>query len=171
MLREVAAETVAGQPVASVYQDYLVRCRMRGAVPTGDLAQFRQSLALARAGVEPDDSWADAIALMNALDEEMHAPFLAIARCAREGQPCPDDRTLAALYGTSSLGRARLMLSRMEEKGLIVCRVDLAGRRTVSLPHLGWQTSPAEADPARPNRLARVAGREAARASGRLQFD
>jgi hypothetical protein len=101
----------------------------------------------------------------------MHAPFLAVARSAREGKACPDDQALAALYGTSSLGRARLMLSRMEEKGLIVCRVDLAGRRTVSLPHLGWQTAPAEADPAKPNRLARIAGRDAARASGRLSFD
>jgi len=167
MLRAVAAEAPAGQPVTAVYQDYLVRCRMRGAAPTADLAAFRRSLALARAGVEPDEDWAGAIALLDALPEEMHAPFLAIARCARAGEPAPDDAALAALYGTSSLGRTRLMLTRMEENGLLVCRTDLAGRRTLSLPHLGWQTAAALADPARPGRLARVAGREAARAGER----
>ncbi|HTU10364.1 MAG TPA: ATP-binding protein [Allosphingosinicella sp.] len=171
MLREVAAEAPQGQPIASVYQDYLVRCRMRGAAPTGDLALFRRDLAMARAGLAPDEDWEGALALLPALPEEMHAPFLAIARCARENEACPADTELAALYGTSSLGRARLMLSRMEEAGLIVSRVDLAGRRTISLPHLGWQTAAAAADPGRPSRLARVAVREAARASGRPYQD
>jgi hypothetical protein len=166
VLREVAAEAPTGQPVTGVYQDYLVRCRMRGAVPTSDLAAFRQSLAMARAGIEPDGDWEALIALLPALPDEMHAPFLAIARCARENLACPPDVELAALYGTSSLGRARLMLTRLEEKGLIVSRTDLAGRRTVSLPHLGWQTAAAAADPNKPGRLARIAEREAARANG-----
>jgi hypothetical protein len=96
----------------------------------------------------------------------MLAPFLALARAAREEAPCPTDEALARLYGTSSTSRARWMLAAMEEKGLVVSRVDLAGKRTIALPHLGWRTAPAVADPARPNRLARIAGREAAR--GRL---
>lgn len=162
-MAEVAREAAQGRSVAEAYQDFIVRCRMRGAAPAMDLAAFRRALALARAGIADGEGWEGAIALLAALPEEMHAPFLAIARSAREGKPCPPDAALAALYGTSSLNRARLMLAAMEEKGLIVARVDLAGRRTIALPHLGWQTEAAEADPTRPNRLARVAGREAAR--------
>ena len=167
VLREVAADLPVGVPIAGAYQDFQIRCRMRGAVATGDLAEFRQNLAMARAGIEPEEAWQPAIELMAALPDEMHAPFLAIARCARAGKACPSDAELAELYGTSSVRRARLMLSTMEEKGLLVCRIDLAGRRTISLPHLGWQTSAAVADPARPSRLTRVAEREAARAGGR----
>ena len=167
VLSEVAADTPPGLPVVGAYQDFQVRCRMRGAVPSGDLAEFRRNLAMARAGIEPgEEDWEAALELMVTLPEEMHAAFLTIARCARDGKACPGDSDLAALYGTSSHRRARLMLSTMEENGLIVSRTDLAGRRTISLPHLGWQTSAAVADPARPNRLARVAGREAARAGG-----
>lgn len=165
VLGEVAQDAPPGLPVTSAWQDFQVRCRMLGATPIADLARFRRDFAMARAGIAPDDeTWQDAIALTAALPDEMHAPFLAIARAARESVACPDDAELARLYGTSSLGRARLMLTAMEEKGLLVSRVDLAGRRTISLPHLGWQTAAAEADPSRPNRLARIAGREAARA-------
>jgi hypothetical protein len=83
----------------------------------------------------------------------MLAPFLAVVRAAREERACPDDDELALLYGTSSPGRARRMLAFIEEKGLIVSRTDLAGRRTISIPHLGWTTSPAVVTieaPARP---------------------
>ncbi len=159
----IGRENVQGQSVAEAFQDFLVRCRMHGAVPDLDLPAFRRALALARAGIESEDGWQEAIDLTAALPDEMHAPFLAVARAAREGAAAPSDAQLAALYGTSSLNRARLMLATMEEKGLIVTRIDLAGRRTIALPHLGWQTAAAEADPSRPNRLARVAGREAAR--------
>ncbi|MGZ8337907.1 MAG: hypothetical protein ACXWU1_14720, partial [Allosphingosinicella sp.] len=110
--------------------------------------------------------WAEAIALGACLPEEMLAPFLALARAAREGAPCPEDATLAALYGTSSTGRARRMLAYIEEKGLIACRTDLAGKRSVSLPHLGWTTAAAAADPSTPSRLARIDARPRRSASG-----
>ena len=167
VLREVAADAPTGLPVAGAFQDFQVRCRMRGVKPAADLAGFRRDFALARAGVGPAEDWEEELALASALPEEMLAPFLAIAGAARAGEACPSDEALARLYGTSSPARARWMLTAMEEKGLIVSRVDLAGRRTISLPHLGWQTAPAAADPSRPGRLARIAGREAARGSGR----
>jgi hypothetical protein len=75
-------------------------------------------------------------------------------RAERRGMPA--DAELARLYGTSSTGRARSMLGFIEEKGLIVCRTDLSGRRTIALPHLGWTTAPSIADPSRPSRLARI---------------
>jgi len=130
------------QPTAMLFQDFAVRCRMRGLKPELDLNAFRERLALARAGIDDAEAWQNALKLGAALPEEMLAPFLAIANAAREERACPDDDELALLYGTSSPGRARRMLAFIEEKGLIVSRTDLAGRRTISIPHLGWTTSP-----------------------------
>lgn len=142
VIREMAAEN-ARQTLPVLFQDFGVRCRMHGIAAMLDLDAFRHKLALARAGVGDEDAWQDALALGAALPEEMLAPFLAIAHAAREGRPCPDDDILASLYGTSSPGRARRMLGFIEEKGLIVSRTDLAGRRTLTIPHLGWTTAPA----------------------------
>jgi uncharacterized protein len=158
-LADLAAE--AGiQPQPALYQDFLTRCRMRGVVPGLDLAGFARRLALARAGIEEDEAWQPAIALGASLPEAMMAPFFALARAARDGAECPGDAELAALYGTASAARARRMLAFIEEKGLIVCRVDLAGKRSISLPHLGWTTGASVPDPARPSRLARIDARE-----------
>jgi len=103
-------------------------------------------LAAARAGIVEgiDDEWADAIAAGSVLPDEMLGPFLLIARAAREGAACPDDETVAQIYGTSSLGRARRMLAYMERSDLIVTRVDLSGRRSITIPKLGWTTAAAE---------------------------
>ncbi|MFL6858091.1 MAG: ATP-binding protein, partial [Allosphingosinicella sp.] len=166
LLADVAAAAAPGQPLAAAFQDYAVRCRMRGVAAPAGLDAFRRDFAMARAGIESGEGWEEALALAGALPEEMLAPFLALARAAREEAPCPTDEALARLYGTSSTSRARWMLAAMEEKGLVVSRVDLAGKRTIALPHLGWRTAPAVAGPAKPSRLARIAGREAAR--GRL---
>jgi hypothetical protein len=158
VLAEIAVE-VAGQPQAALYQDFLTRCRMRGVTAGIDMATFGRLLALARAGIEDSEEWQPAVALGASLPEEMLAPFLALARAARAGGDCPGDAELAALYGTASSGRARRMLEYMEEKGLIVCRVDLAGKRSISLPHLGWTTAASVPDPAKPSRLARIDAR------------
>jgi hypothetical protein len=158
VMAEIAGEGAA-QPPAALYQDFLTRCRMRGVSAGLDMAAFGRRLALARAGIEDSEEWQPAIALGASLPEEMLAPFLALARAARDGADCPGDAELAALYGTASGGRARRMLEYMEEKGLIVCRVDLAGKRSVSLPHLGWTTAASVPDPAKPSRLARIDAR------------
>jgi hypothetical protein len=163
-LAEIVADPVAGgQALASVYQDFVIRLRMRGLAAAPDMNWFRRRLAVARAGISDDESWAEALALGEALPEEMLAPFLRIARAAREGAECPQDIELAALYGTSSTGRVRWLLTTMEGKGLIATRVDLSGKRTISLPHLGWQTAASVADPAKPSRLGRMAQRESLR--------
>lgn len=104
---------------------------------------------MARAGLNPEQDWDDVLALAEALPEEMFAPFLGLARAARFGEECPDNGTLAALYQTASPSRARRMLDFIEEKGLIVVRVDMLGKRSVSLPHLGWTTEPAMPEPSR----------------------
>jgi hypothetical protein len=125
-----------------------------------DMAAFRRRLALARAGIDDEAGWEEALALAAALPEEMLPPFLRLARAAREGADCPTDGELAQLYGTTSLGRARRMLGFIEERGLIVARVDLSGKRSVSLPHLGWTTAAAVPDPSKPAPVAGLTSRE-----------
>lgn len=166
VLVEIAAEG-SSQPTASLYQDLVLRCRMRGVTVGFDMTAFRKRLALARAGIEDSEEWQDAITLGASLPEEMLAPFLALARLAREGAEAPTDDQLAALYGTTSTGRARRMLAFIEEKGLIVSRTDLSGKRSISFPHLGWTTAASIANPSRPSPLVRISAREAARSASR----
>lgn len=134
-----------GQPAPALYQEFTVRCRMAGLPAIPGLAEFRRLFALALAGIPDETDWDEATALAAALPEEMLAPFLRIARAARDGAPCPDDNELARIYGTASLGRVRRMLGHMEERGVIVIRTDLAGGRSIALPHLGWTTATGEA--------------------------
>lgn len=159
----VAEPGSAFQAEAVLYQDFLLRCRMKGlGAGAPPLPEFRRRLALARAGIE-GDGWDEAVALAESLPEDMLAPFLAIAKAAREEAPAPADAALAEIYGTQSPARVRRLLAFIEEKGLIATRTDLAGNRSIALPHLGWTTAPALPDPKRPPRLARVAEREARR--------
>lgn len=135
------------RPPSLLFQDFQLRCRMAG-LPGAplDLTGFVRRLACARAGIDDPEApdWAAALALGAALPEEMLAPFLLIARAARDAAPCPSDAALAASYGTSSLGRIRRLIAYIEDKKLIVSRTDMAGRRTISLPHLGWTTGAGE---------------------------
>lgn len=118
---------------------------MAGISPVPGLPDFRRLFALALAGIENAAGWDEALALGAALPEEMLAPFMALARSARDTAPCPSDAELARIYGTASLGRVKRMLGHMEERGVIVLRTDLAGSRSVALPHLGWSSAPTEA--------------------------
>ena len=160
-IADIARDADLHASAAVLYQDLLLRCRMRGVAVTIDMAAFRRRLALARAGIDDEGEWTDAIGLAASLPEEMLPPFLALARAARNGADCPTDAVLASLYGTNSVGRARRMLGFIEEKGLIVQRTDLSGKRSISLPHLGWTTAPAVADPDKPAPPPRMTSREA----------
>ena len=150
VLAEMAQED-ARVPLPQSYQDYQVRCRMRGVISDEPLDRFRRQFAMARAGLNRDEDWTDVLALGDSLPEEMLAPFLGLARAARADEECPDNDMLAALYQTASPSRARRMLEFIEEKGLIVVRVDMLGKRSVSLPHLGWTTQPAIPEQPRPH--------------------
>jgi hypothetical protein len=37
------------------------------------------------------------------------------------------------------------LIGYIESRNLIVCRTDLAGKRSITIPGLGWTTLPAEA--------------------------
>ncbi|UAK23724.1 ATP-binding protein [Sphingomonas nostoxanthinifaciens] len=143
----VADEDAAHRPAAALYQDFVVRCRMRGAVrPPLLLPAFMRALALARAGLSSadaaDSEWAPALAIAERVPEDMLGVFLTLARAAREGLPCPTDPELARVYGTQSLGRLRRLLGYMEAQGLIACRKDFRGRRAIAVPELGCSTAP-----------------------------
>jgi hypothetical protein len=134
-----------------LYQDFLVRCRIRGLAEAPlDLPAFRRRLMMARAGmprdISEDADWCEALAIGSSLPEDMLGVFLLIAQAAKGGSSCPTDEEVARVYGSHSIGRVRRLLSYMETKGILVPRTDLAGRRTISIPQLGWTTAPTGED-------------------------
>jgi uncharacterized protein len=136
------------RPAGVLFQDFQVRCRMAGlARPGMDLPGFTRRLSCARAGIyDPNgEEWQDAMALAHTLPDDMMGAFLLVARAAREGEPCPPDEVIARTYGTSSLGRVRRLLGYIESRDLFVTRTDLSGKRSITIPRLGWTTAAAEA--------------------------
>ena len=153
-VQALLADPDAGfRPVAALYQDFLVRCRIH-AVPGGppDLPEFRRLLATIRAGISVEiaagPDWQQAVSRAARLPDDAQGVFLLIARTALDHLPCPSDNEIAQAYGTRSLGRARRLLAYMEEQGVIVCQQDRAGRRTVTLTELAWETAPGRAESA-----------------------
>jgi hypothetical protein len=150
VLRAVLAEPDAPfRAIGVLYQEFAVRCRIEGfgaAVP--DLGDFRRMLAHARAGLgsdlADDDAWQDVSVRAAILPEDMQGVFMMIARAAKEGWPCPSDAAIARAYGSHSLRRAQRLLNYIEEQGLIVCQLDGAGRRIVTLVELAWATAPGD---------------------------
>ena len=150
ILNALLADPEAGfRAIGVLYQDFLVRCRIEGlGAGAPDLGAFRRMLTRARAGISAevaqDDVWQDVLARAAILPEDMQGIFMMLARAAREGLACPGDLAIARAYGTRSLGRARRVLSYMEEQGLIVCQLDGTGRRIVTLVELAWATAPGD---------------------------
>ncbi|WP_375462790.1 helicase HerA domain-containing protein [uncultured Methylobacterium sp.] len=154
IVRGLVAEPEAGrQSAAVIYQDFLVRCRMRGL--DGErlgLPAFRRSLSVARAGIDEasaspdgDARWAEAQEVAAGMPEDVQGLFLLLARAALSGAPCPGDAVLARAIGSRSPGRARRLLGYMESRGAIVCRTDFSKNRIVALPALGCETAPGDA--------------------------
>lgn len=150
ILRAILADPEAGfRSLGVLYQDFLVRCRIEGfGAAAPDLNNFRRMLTRARAGISAEmaeeDAWQDVAARAEILPEDMQGIFMMLAGVAKAGQPCPSDLAIARAYGTRSPGRARRVLSYMEEQGLIVCQLDGAGRRIVTLVELAWATAPGD---------------------------
>ena len=145
ILAEMALdEDCAFQPTAALYQDFVVRCRMKHmkAAPF-DLATFRRRFAMAVAGIHDDGDmeWQGLVNLAGRVDDDMLAPFLMIGCAAIAGAPCPSDEAIARAYGTRSPGRVRRLLEHMERNGLIVLRTDFGGRRSIGVPDLGLSTA------------------------------
>lgn len=151
-LREILSESDAAfRSVAVLYQDFLVRCRIRrlGADALSLLA-FRRRLAIAHAGIDlaeaqaEDSPWGEVLSMAADLPDDMQGVFLTLARAAFDRRPCPSDADVARAYGSRSPGRARRLLAYMEERQVIVCRQDAKGRRIVAIPGLAWETEPGD---------------------------
>ncbi len=147
VLREILEDPDAGfRSDAVLFQDFLVRCRIRR-VPGEQLTlpAFRRRFAVARAGVdgknEAGEAWATALSLSEGLPDDLQGVFLVLAKAALDKAPCPSDAALARAYGSHSPRRARRLLEYFEERGLLVVRTDLRGRRALAFPDLGAETA------------------------------
>ncbi|MFC0407412.1 helicase HerA domain-containing protein [Roseomonas elaeocarpi] len=140
----------AFRPVSVLYGDFLVRCRIRavGGKPL-ELPEFRRRLAAAKAGVgaaeEGSAEWEEIRTRAAALPEDVQGVYQMLARAALLRLPCPSDAAVAQAYGTRSLGRARRVITYLEEQGMVVVQQGREGRR-VALVELGWETAPGDAD-------------------------
>jgi hypothetical protein len=137
------------RPVGILYQEFAVRCRIEGLGSAGpNLGMFRRMLTCAKAGLsantEADGPWKEVSERADLLPEDMQGVFLMIAHAARENLPCPSDMTIARVYGTHSIRRARRALAYIEEQGLLVSQLDGMGRRTVTLVEPAWTTAPSD---------------------------
>lgn len=163
VLAEILEDPEASyRSVAVLYQDFLVRCRIRRVPGTPpDLNAFKRRFSVARAGVDgraaESETWQKALALADALSEDLQGVFLLLARAAVDSLPCPSDAALARAYGSHSASRARRLLTYFEERDLIVLREDVSGRRIAAFPDLGCETAPGDA-----NAPAEAPGRDAA---------
>ena len=151
ILRQVLADPEAAfRPASVLYQDFLVRLRIHEIDGAPDLPTFRRMLSTARAGIDPDRAedlaWQGAVARAEALPEDSQGVYLLLARLALDGLPCPSDATIARAYGTHSAGRARRLLTWLEERKAIVLRAERGGRRSVAMVGLGWETTPGDPD-------------------------
>jgi hypothetical protein len=150
ILREILSDPEAAfRTVAVLYQDFLVRCRIRriGGEPP-NLPAFRRRLAVARAGVDTataeGSEWDRAVTFAADLAEDIQGVYLLLARAALACAPCPPDAEIARACGSRSPGRARRLVAYLESRNLVVCRNDPRGLRIIALPDLGWETRPGD---------------------------
>ena len=156
MTSQVLAE-VLGDPNAAfkstavLYQDFLVRCRIRRL--RGEqmsLPDFRRHIAVAKAGVDGElaetEGWKAALELSLSLTDDLQGVFLMLARAAVANEPCPSDAAIARVYGTHSLGRARRLITYFEERDLIVSRMEGKHGRILAFPDLDCETAPGDPD-------------------------
>ncbi|MET3559681.1 DNA helicase HerA-like ATPase [Bartonella japonica] len=150
IIREILDDPEAFyRSTAVLYQDFLVRCRIHGL--SGNLlnlSQFRRKLAIAQACVDKEiaesENWKRILRLSESLEDDVQGVFLNVAQAALSGSPCPSDASLARLYGTHSLSRARRLLTYFEERGLVVIHAHFSGQRIVAFPDLSIETAPGD---------------------------
>ena len=132
-------EGVAFQSSSAQYQTFLTRCRRERIIgPMPDMRAFHRCFAIAGAGLAelPDNTQSAILRLADSVEEDLLAPFLVIAKAAREGETKVDEDAIARAYGTSSPGRIRRLLDHLERQGVIVVREEYGGGRTVLVPGL-----------------------------------
>jgi uncharacterized protein len=140
VVRELAlSEGATFRPATALFRDFAIRCRQNG-VPSAqvDLARFRRLFACEVGGLARVDGPARTAieALIETVDDDVLAPFLAMAVAASLGEPMPDEDELARLYGSSSPSRIRRLLDHLERQGLIVVREEFGGERIITVANV-----------------------------------
>jgi hypothetical protein len=138
VVRELAADRDAPfRSASALFRDFAVRCRQRGVASAHvDLPRFRRLFACEIAGLSrvAGPLRAGVEDMVEGVEEDVLAPYLALVLAAATGEPMPDEAELARLYGSSSPSRVRRLLDHLERSGLIVVKEDFGGDRTIMVP-------------------------------------
>ncbi|MGB3471757.1 MAG: DUF87 domain-containing protein [Erythrobacter sp.] len=132
-----AVKDATFRPAASLFRDFAILCRQRGVASAHiDISHFRRLFACQIGGLERLEGDAREIAeqMIEGIDDDVLAPYLAMIVAAALGEAMPDEEALALLYGSSSPSRVRRLLDHLERRGLIVVREEFGGERTISVP-------------------------------------
>ncbi|OBX19909.1 hypothetical protein A9995_04995 [Erythrobacter sp. QSSC1-22B] len=140
IIEELAQQNgVTCRSPGTLFREFLTSCRQHGVTSANiDLVEFRRMFAFAVSGVGqlPAPARKSIEGLAEEVDEDVLAPYLAIAVAAFRGRTKPDENELARVYGSSSPGRIRRLLDHLERSGLINVRVDFAGERSIMVLRL-----------------------------------
>ncbi|MBA4046703.1 MAG: ATP-binding protein [Erythrobacter sp.] len=131
------SEGATFRPATALFRDFAIRCRQAGVASAHiDLARFRRLFACALGGLDRlDGTVRDHVeAIIAGVEDDVLAPFLAMAVAEALGEPMPDEDELARLYGSSSPSRIRRLLEHLERAGLIVVREEFGGGRSITVP-------------------------------------
>jgi uncharacterized protein len=140
VVRELASsEGATFRPAIALFRDFAIRCRHQGVAGAHiDLVRFRRLFACEVAGLGSlaPPMRAALEVMVEGIDDDVLAPYLAILIAAARREPNPSEEELARLYGSSSPSRVRRLLDHLERSGLIVVREDFGGERSISVPGL-----------------------------------
>ena len=140
VVRELAlSEGATFRPATALFRDFAIRCRQNGVASAQvDLARFRRLFACEVGGLAQVEGAARTAieALIETVDDDVLAPFLAMAVAASLDEPMPDENELARLYGSSSPSRIRRLLDHLERQGLIVVREEFGGERIITVANV-----------------------------------
>ncbi len=138
VVRELAlSEGATFRPATSLFRDFAIRCRQQGIASAHvDLARFRRLFACETGGLarlEGADR-ARIEAIIAGVEDDVLAPYLALAVAEVLGEPMPDEEELGRLYGSASPSRIRRLLDHLERCGLVVVREEFGGERVITVP-------------------------------------
>jgi hypothetical protein len=131
------SEGATFRPATALFRDFAIRCRQQGVASAHiDIARFRRLFACEIGGLGRLEGAlrVHVEGLIAGVDDDVLAPFLAMAVAEALGEPMPDEDELARLYGSSSPSRIRRLLDHLERSGLIVVRVEFGGGRIITVP-------------------------------------
>ena len=138
VVRELAlSEGATFRAVPALFRDFAIRCRQQGVASAHiDITRFRRMFACEIGGLARLEGGVrkHVEGIISSVDDDVLAPFLAMAVAEALGDPMPDEDELARLYGSSSPSRIRRLLDHLERSGLIVVREEFGGGRIITVP-------------------------------------